>query len=47
MLYYFLLFIGGGKGDRQDEVGRGHAGPDAPGGPAHEASPAPPRGKEK
>ena len=33
------------QGHRQDEVGRGHEGPDAAGGPAHEAGPAPARGK--
>ena len=43
--YYVLLFIGCGEGDRQDEAGRGDAGADAAGGPAHEARPAPTRGK--
>ena len=41
----FNLLIGCGEGDRQDEAGRGDAGPDAAGGPAHEARAAPTRGK--
>ena len=41
------MFLGCGEGDRQDEAGRCDAGADAAGGPAHEARPAPTRGKRR